>query len=161
MSSPSSTWETTSMNYPGPSYSKNQKRNSQEYELLKIVKKEEDQVSYEETCKEGNYVNRFKRLYLDSEATNYVVCVECNDGELMRYVQGGTRKLIDHNKNHKPDTIEVDEENDESKQPSITKFITENVSPCDRDTIADKLAICCSYCSVRDRDFGTGMGFRI
>lgn len=118
---------------------KKDKKEYGEHEVISIMKKEKDRASLEVTCRKSDYENRFKRVYIDSGPTNYVVCQDCDDNKLMKYVQGGgTARLLDHNKKfHKSFATS-------STQSKIPQFVKNKVSPKDKSMIADKLAICCA-----------------
>ena len=54
--------------------------------LLKVMKGEPGGITYKRACTKDNMSN-FKRVKLDDKATDYVICSECDDKKLIRYVQ--------------------------------------------------------------------------
>ena len=66
---------------PSTSYvSKDKKR------LSNVLRNYPERIKFIPACKK-EYYKRFKRIKLDNnETTDYVVCTECNDKQLIKYV---------------------------------------------------------------------------
>ena len=75
---------------------------------IKLILEEGDRrrVTYGDSSKSGLY-SEFKRVMVDGQETDYVVCDICNDNELIKYnKKQGTVYVLNHKRDHHKDVVE-------------------------------------------------------
>lgn len=124
-------------------------------QVQSVIRRESDRVSYSIFSKLDKF-NKFRRVEIDKQVTDYVVCLTCNDKYLIRYVTTkGASNINKHlelyNKDNQP--------RHGSKQLELEKIMYQKVKLVDKQAIADATAICCAV-DFRPFTIIEGEGFR-
>ena len=98
----------------------------------------------------------FKRVKLDDKATDYVICSQCDDKKLIKYVSKNGTKIL---RNHQRQFHKSKEEDTKSKQMTMEAYTSKAVSRQEKSHIIDMAAICCAI-DFRPFYMLEGIGFR-
>lgn len=121
--------------------------------LINVINKEPEKITYVAASKDDRYKS-FKRIKLESKATDFVVCEECPDRPLIKYnTLFGNGSVRDHLEGHQSKNNKK-----KPKQTTIDMFTAQKVTATEKAEIADKVAIMCAT-DFRPFCIAEGKGF--
>ena len=125
-------------------------------EQLELMRRREpEKITLIEASKDERYVG-FKRIKIENERSNYVVCETCVDKPLIYYnTSTGNANLTKHIEIYHGSTSSKE---DNSKQTTMDMFSYQKVTAKDKYEVAEKIAILCAR-EFRPYCIATGQGF--